>query len=197
VIAGFSTSRWGVTAYVTICVCTLGLGYLFFRWMPRLLIKLTGLPAPLKSCSWAVVEVSTWRCHPKSILHAKTRQNQWGEFTVHDISIEDYGSTLSTVFGPLSEEYSHGYDDDDDPILEHLKILDYRYMRLLFHPVIDKFVLNNTWADPRWTDIRSLRQGLDSDEREIRTQVFGKNVLEIKQRTVPQLLMDEVGSFSR
>lgn len=195
VIAGFSTSVWGFAAYVTICTCTLGLGYLLFRWMPRLRIKLIGSPTPLNSCSWVVVEVSPWDGHPKSTSRAKNGQNQWGEFTVHEVSTEVYGSTLSTVFGPPPKEFSDGYHDEDDPIMSELMILDYRYMRLLYHPLEDKFVLNNTWADPQWTDIKSLRQGLDSDERDIRDQVFGKNLLEIKQKSIPQLLVDEVGWF--
>lgn len=66
-------------------------------------------------------------------------------------------------------------------------------MRLLFHPLEDKFILNNNWADPQWTDVKALREGLDSDERDIRDRVFGKNILEIQQKSILQLLMDEVG----
>lgn len=194
VVAGFRTSLLGFAAYMFICVCTLGLAYLLFRWMPRWRIKLVGSPAPLKACSWVVIEVSFWTGRPKAHIWAKTGQNQWGEFTVHQVSTEQYGHPLSTVFGLPPKETLNGYhdDDDDDPILDTLKILDYRYMRLLFHPLEDKFILNNHWTDPEWMDIKALRAGLDSEERDIRDQVFGKNVLEIKQKSIPQLLMDEV-----
>jgi cation-transporting P-type ATPase 13A2 len=192
VIAGFKTSMFGYAAYTTTCICTIGLAYLLFRWMPRWRIKLVGSPAPLKACSWVVIEVSSWHGRPKSHTWAKTGQNQWGEFTVHNVSTEEYGHPLSTVFGFPPKEGINGYNDDDDPILKALRILDYRYMRLLFHPVEDKFILNNNWADPQWTDVKALREGLDSDERDIRDQVFGKNVLEIQQKSVLQLLMDEV-----
>lgn len=37
-----------------------------------------------------------------------------------------------------------------------------------------------------------MRAGLDADDRDSREQVFGKNALEIQQKSVPQLLMDEV-----
>ncbi len=192
VIAGFTTSMPGFAAYMTVCTCTLGLAYLLFRWMPRWRIKLIGSPAPLKACSWVVIEVSSWKGRPKAHIWAKNGQNQWGEFTVHDVSTEEYGHPYSTVFGLPTKETLNGYHDDDDPILENLKILDYRYMRLLFHPLEDKFGLNNNWVDPQWTDIKALREGLDSDERDIRDQVFGKNVLEIEQKSIPQLLVDEV-----
>jgi cation-transporting P-type ATPase 13A2 len=192
VIAGFTTSMLGLTVYMTTCICTLGVAYLLLRWMPRWHIKLVGSPAPLKACSWVVIEVSSWGGPPKANTWAKSGQNQWGEFTVHDVSTEEYGHPLSTVFGFPPKETSNGYHDDDDPILDTLKVLDYRYMRLFFHPLEDKFVVNNNWADPQWTDIKALREGLDSEERDIRDQVFGKNVLEIQQKSISQLLVDEV-----
>lgn len=192
VIAAFTTSTLGFTVYMTICICTLGVAYLLLRWMPRWYIKIVGSPTPLKACSWVVIEVSSWGGPQKANTWAKSGQNQWGEFTVHDVSTEEYGHPLSTVFGFPPKETLNGYHDDDDPILDTLKILDYRYMRLLFHPLEDKFVVNNNWADPQWTDIKALREGLDSEERDIRDQVFGKNVLEIHQKSIAQLLVDEV-----
>jgi cation-transporting P-type ATPase 13A2 len=57
VLAGFTTSTLGFALYTTICVLTLGLGYLLFRWMPRWQVRITGTPCPLGSCSWVVIEV--------------------------------------------------------------------------------------------------------------------------------------------
>lgn len=37
-----------------------------------------------------------------------------------------------------------------------------------------------------------MRAGLDSDERYRRELVFGKNHIEIRQKSIPQLLVDEV-----
>lgn len=61
VVAGFQTSALGYALYTTICVCTFGLGYLLFRWLPRWQVRIIGTPAPLHSCTWVVVEVSTNR----------------------------------------------------------------------------------------------------------------------------------------
>lgn len=66
VVAGFQTSRLGYALYTTICVCTFGLGYLLFRWLPRWQVRIIGTPASLRSCTWVVVEVSTMQfvdCH--------------------------------------------------------------------------------------------------------------------------------------
>ena len=73
-----------------------------------------------------------------------------------------------------------------------LRFLDYRYIRFYYHPLKDKFVLCTNWKDPSWSDVRSIRAGLDNDERYRREQVFGKNEIDIEQKSIPQLLVDEV-----
>ena len=79
-------------------------------------------------------------------------------------------------------------------MLTTLRFLDYRYIRFYFHPLKDKFVLCTNWKDDNWTDVRSIRIGLDSDERYRREQVFGKNEIDIQQKSIIQLLVDEVCS---
>jgi len=192
VIAGFTTSTIGFIIYVAICILSAGIGYLVFRWVPRWRVRLVGSAAPLRKCAWVVVEVSPWIARRLKRTRAKKSQNQWGEFTVHYVSTEEYGHPMSTVFTRPGKEKSSGYRFDDDPEMPILRFLDYRYMRLLYQPHEDKFVLNNDWWDPQWTDVKALRQGLDTEERDPRDQVFGQNVIEIQQKTIPQLLLDEV-----
>jgi len=43
-----------------------------------------------------------------------------------------------------------------------------------------------------WTNVKVMRAGLDADDRDSREQVFGKNAIDIQQKPVPQLLVDEV-----
>ncbi|TVY58655.1 putative cation-transporting ATPase [Lachnellula cervina] len=173
VVAGFRTSTLGFAVYTTICVLTLGLGYLLFRWLPRWQVRIIGTPCSLSYCNWVVIE------------------NQWGEFVVQDVESKEYGRSLSTVFGLSEKKYALSYDEDDDPVLEDLRILDYRYLRFSYHPLKDKFVLTNSWKDPAWTDVKSIRAGIDGDEKANRELVFGKNLIDIKQKTIPQLLLDE------
>ncbi|KAL8843099.1 MAG: hypothetical protein Q9170_000229 [Blastenia crenularia] len=127
----------------------------------------------LRDCSWVVVE------------------NQWGEFEVQDLTEVEYGHSVSTVFGSAEKNRYTEMEEDDDPVLSTLQFLDYRYIRFCFHPLKDKFMLCSDWKDANWTDVRSIRAGLDSDERYRREQVFGKNQIDIKQKTIPQLLVDE------
>ena len=66
-------------------------------------------------------------------------------------------------------------------------------MRFCFHPFKGRFVSIDSWKDPSWVDVKSIRVGIDGEEKESREAVFGKNLINIKEKTVPQLLMDEVG----
>lgn len=56
-IAGFQTSPIGQAIYTTICLLTLGVGWLVFRWVPRWHVKLVGKKASLRDCDWVVIEV--------------------------------------------------------------------------------------------------------------------------------------------
>ncbi|KAL9123309.1 MAG: hypothetical protein Q9187_000148 [Circinaria calcarea] len=174
VIAGFTSSYLGLVAYAVFCIVTLGLGYLLLRWLPRWRVRLVGSPKPLRECSWVVME------------------NQWGEFTIHNISAEKYGHSVSTVFGSQEKTSLREYDEDEDPVMILLRFLDYRYIRFVFHPLKDRFVLNSNWKDPAWTDVKAIRSGLDTDERLKREKVFGMNIIDIQEKSVPQLLIDEV-----
>ena len=172
VVAGFNTSLFGYALYLSICVLTVGIGYLIFRWLPKWNVKLVGKAMPLGKCDWVVIE------------------NQWGEMVIQNLSKQPFGQSLSSLFGH-SKGKLQNFDEYDDPILDELRILDYRYIRFCYHPLKDKFVLGNTWKDPSWNDITSVRSGIDGDEQEIRERIFGKNAIDIEQKTTGQLLMDE------
>lgn len=73
-----------------------------------------------------------------------------------------------------------------------LRFLDYRYTRFYYHPLKDKFLLSSDWKDSKWNDVRSVRIGLDTDERHQREQVFGKNQIDVKEKSIPQILVGEV-----
>ncbi|KAF2868504.1 hypothetical protein BDV95DRAFT_579980 [Massariosphaeria phaeospora] len=173
VVAGFKTSAVGFAAYLVLCTITVGLAWLLFRWLPRWRVALTGRATPLKECEWVVIE------------------NQWGEFVVQYVDQQTYGRSLSTVFGDLEKRAHLDYDEESDPVMSELRTLDYRYIRFCYHPLKDKFVLANTWKDTAWTDVSALREGLDNEERDYRELVFGKNLIDIAEKTTSQLLVDE------
>lgn len=174
VVAGFRNSTVGFIVYTMLCVGTLGLAWLLFRWLPRWQVALIGKNAPLKDADWVVIE------------------NQWGEFAVQEVVKQTYGRSLTTVFGESEKKRRGDWDEDEDPLISELLCLDYRYIRFVYHPIKDKFVLANTWKDPSWTEVNTLREGLDNEERDYRELVFGKNEIDIAEKSLGQLLVDEV-----
>lgn len=120
---------------------------------------------------------------------SNTIQDQWNQFTIQDVGSQSYGRPLSTVF---VDSRGHAYDEDSDPTITSLRFLDYRYLRFCYHPTEDKFCLISGWKDPAWANVKVMRGGLDADERDSREQLFGHNNIDIHQKTVPQLLIDEV-----
>jgi cation-transporting ATPase 13A2 len=173
VFAGFKTSSIGFAAYLLLCLATGGLAFLLFRWIPGWKVRLVGSPCALEECTWVVIE------------------NQWGELMTQNVEVAKYGHALSTVFGTQMKKRIMEYDEDDDPLMNDLRFLDYRYIRFVFHPLRDKFLLNNNFKDPSWTDVKAVRVGLDTDEKVKRETVFGLNLIDIKQKSIPELLLDE------
>lgn len=173
-IAGFSTSYVGFALYIFLCLVTGGIAYLVLRWIPRWYVAILGRATTLQNCGWVVVE------------------NQWGELAILTVESQEYGRPVSSVFGASEKLLSYGLDDENDPLLDVLRILEYRYVRFFYHPIKDKFLLSAGWKDPDWTDVRLVRSGLDSDEKTMREQIFGSNLIDIEQKSVGQLLVDEV-----
>ncbi|KAI2623275.1 hypothetical protein GGR54DRAFT_597429 [Hypoxylon sp. NC1633] len=174
VIAGFRTSKPGYAVYISLCFASLGLAYLILRWLPRWQVKLVGEPCSLHDSEWVVLE------------------NQWGEMTILKIQARPYNRPLSSVFGAPEKIFAQLLEDDADPLLTELRVLNYRYVRFFYHPLKDKFVMSNGWKDPSWTRVRALRTGIDGEEKDHREYVFGTNLIDIEQKSIPQLLVDEV-----
>ena len=174
VIAGFQTRLIGLSLYMVLCLATAGLAFLLFRWMPKWYVTLVGRPSPLADCDWVVVE------------------NQWRELVIMKVTTQIYGRPVSSAFGVPEKTVLYALDDDQDPLMDCIRSLDYRYVRLFFHPIKDKFIISSGWKDPEWTDIRAVRSGLDSDEKSTREVIFGQNIIDLEQKPMSQLLVDEV-----
>lgn len=78
--------------------------------------------------------------------------------------------------------------------MSYLRYIDYRYLHFFYHPLEDRFCLLNGWKDPAWANVKMMRSGLDADDRDSREQIFGGNIVDIKQKSVPELLVDEVST---
>ena len=113
--------------------------------------------------------------------------------SVLDVDARPYDRPLSTVFGSPDKLTAYMSGDDEDPIIQDLRMLNYRYVRFYFHPMKDKFVLGHGWKDPLWTGVRAVRVGIDNEDKTYREIVFGNNLVDIEQKSIFRLLVDEVG----
>ncbi|KAL4806028.1 hypothetical protein BDV18DRAFT_140397 [Aspergillus unguis] len=170
VIKGFKTTTSRAVLYYMLCTLTFGFAFLLFKWIPRWRIRLVGRVTPLSSCQWVVVK------------------DQWKQVSICKVSDQEYGRPLSSVFADTNR---YTYDEDGDPIVPQLRYLDYRYLRFFYHPLEDRFSLISGWKDPSWTNAKSMRVGLNADDRDSREQIFGKNTIDIEQKPLLQLLTDE------
>ena len=98
---------------------------------------------------------------------------------------------MSSCFAPSTAE-----EAEDDPVLEEIRYLDYRYIRFVFHPIRGKFQLMSNWRDPSWRNLKDVLDGLEGDTRDARAGLFGENVIDIEEKPILKLLIDEVLSTS-
>lgn len=173
VVTGFKTNRIGFLVYILFCCITGGFGYLVLRWLPRWKVRMVGRSSPLRVADWAVIE------------------NQWAEFSLHYVKAQEYGHPVSTIFGSQTKNEQDKYEEDVDPEVKTLRSIDYRYIHFIYHPVDDKYAISGTYKDPSWTSIKALKIGIDEEEKILRAQVFGQNVIDIEQKSIPRLLVDE------
>ncbi|CAO3644376.1 unnamed protein product [Cunninghamella echinulata] len=76
--------------------------------------------------------------------------------------------------------------------LQHLTLVEYRYVRLAYHPLFDKFLIIGFWKDHQWVSIKSLKLGLSTGKYIERLSVFGPNLINIHEKPITKLLTEEV-----
>ena len=113
----------------------------------------------------------------------KTDENQYSSLSIHRIRSTPYGLPLSSCFP--------GFEEEDDPVLEHIRYVDYRYIRFVFHPLKGKFLLMSHWRDS-WRNVNDVKDGLEGETQEARARLFGENVIDIEEKPLMALLLDEV-----
>ncbi|EPX71920.1 P-type ATPase P5 type [Schizosaccharomyces octosporus yFS286] len=173
-IAGYRTNKLRARIYNLICILTFGLVYLIMRWLPRHYIRFIGKREPLATAEWLSIET------------------QYGEISKSDIQVQPYENSLSTIFG-ASIRVATSEGTDNDPFVENFRYVNYRYMKLIFHPILERFLIQQDWKDPRWIrDTNVVKEGLERDAINDRTKIFGQNIIDLETKGVIQLLVDEV-----
>ncbi|KAF9435253.1 hypothetical protein BGZ76_006630, partial [Entomortierella beljakovae] len=154
-----------------------GILFLLGRWMPRRYISFVAEKCSMDLADSVVVE------------------NEWGQMTIENVLTKYYGGPINSVFSPqqMESHYDDGYDVVGPmEVLHNMRYIDFQYIRFIYNPVAKVFMQNSYWKDSEWTSIIKCEQGLGRESHQERAIVFGTNVIDVKEKTVGQLLADEV-----
>lgn len=179
-IAGYSDCLWKQTIYYMICMFTFGIGFLLLRWFPRYRINLLGNQRPLGKADWCVIE------------------NEYGELAIVNISKMRLNEPLShflTVTQKTTDEDDFEIQEpskEANPVVPFVHSFEYRYIKFFYNPVEDIFKTNSNWYDIHWLNVKNIREGCSQQLHEQRKDIFGENSIQIQQKTIGQLLLDEV-----
>ena len=180
-IAGYVDCWWKKLVYYVLIAGSCGVIYLVLRWLPKYRINLMGTPCALGVAHWCVIE------------------NEYGELATVLVTRTRFGERLSS-FLTIS---SWGQDDQDEealtdavkggnPVVPYILSFQYRCLKFFYHPLEDIFKTNSNWYDRRWLKVKNLREGMSQALHEQRSVVFGKNSIDIEQKSSLQLLVGEV-----
>ncbi|KAI5963290.1 uncharacterized protein KGF55_003082 [Candida pseudojiufengensis] len=169
-IAGYRDNWFKKILYYVLCVSTLGLAFIVLRWFPKYRINIMGTKCALGVADWCVIE------------------NEFGELQIQEITSKRFDEKLSD-FLINSESES---DVEKDPVVPNIHFFIYRYIKFFYDPVEDIFRTNSNWYDSRWLNIKNIKDGISQGTYEERIKIFQENSIEIKEKSIAQLLADEI-----
>lgn len=179
-IAGYKTSKFRMYSYIILCWLSLGMLYLVLRWTPRHKVNFYGIKTSLGKAEWVVVE------------------SEFGELSIINVNRKWYNRPLSTLLPSdtadnesVHHHHHHHHESRENPNIPILISFEYRYFTLIYSPLEDIYRTNSNWADPDWLDLYSVQRGLSTSVQEDRMLAFGKNSINLKQKTTSQILFDE------
>lgn len=174
-IAGYLNNLLKQTVYYGLCIVTFGMAYLILRWIPRYRINLIGDPCALGRADWCVVE------------------NEYGELIVVDVQKRRFNQRLSAFLNTVEDKTDElPTSQPTDPIIGNIHSFTYRYMKFFFNPLEDLFKTNNNWIDDNWRNVDKIGDGVSQNGYEERSIIFGENSIEIDDKSIGALLLEEV-----
>lgn len=177
-INGYTNCQWKKTFYLCSCFMTLGLGYLFFLWFPKLKFNMLGNKSSLKKADWCVIE------------------DEYGDLTVAKIIKKKLNQKFSSFLNVDTKSHesfsSLHFDEIKNPIVPYVHMFCYRYIRFFYHPIDNLFKTISNWNDPRWKDIENAKNGLYSSVYFQRLDFFNRNSLVIEEKSIFRLFKDEL-----
>ncbi|KAG0368660.1 hypothetical protein BGZ54_001471 [Gamsiella multidivaricata] len=177
---GYRFRQTRLYLYYLLCVLSGGIVFLLGRWMPQRYIAFVARKCEMSKAECIVV------------------QNEWGQMTMEPVFTKYYGGPIDSVFS--SEQMEEQVDGDDDSydetvttgMLHDMRYFDYQYIRFIYNPTVRLFMQNSQWKDPDWSRAANCGRGIGRETYQERTMVFGQNIIDVQEKTVGQLLVQEV-----
>ncbi|KAG0341214.1 hypothetical protein BG000_009845 [Podila horticola] len=179
IFTGYRYIKSRLYIYYVACFLSAGIIFLLGRWLPQRFISFVAMECEMSKADCVVVK------------------NEWGQIATEFIFTKYYGGPIDSVFSPDQLEKSQ--DDDasfEDTvatgILHDMRYFDYQYIRFIYNPMVQQFMQNSKWKDPDWSTITNCERGIGRETHQERTMVFGQNLIDVQEKTVGQLLVQEV-----
>lgn len=176
-IMGYRHVNFKLTIYYALCVLSLGIFYILCRWFPKLYI-------------YSTCEPSTFQF--ATVIYAN---NSWNLVELVKIKRQYYGSSLTNIFAALTAYSRKSPPSEMNAIsrdaiggsLSHLVYFTYHCMTFIFNPFTGLFVENTAWKPSR-----NIAAGLTESQHLERQIFFGKNLIDIPEKSTLGILGDEI-----
>ncbi|KAF9184509.1 hypothetical protein BGZ51_003318 [Haplosporangium sp. Z 767] len=178
IFTGYRYRQYRLYFYYLLCFLSGGIIFLLGRWMPQRYIAFVAQKCEMSRAECIVV------------------QNEWGQISTESIFKKYYGGPIDSVFSQEQLEKPEGDDGCDETVttgmLHDMRYFDYQYIRFIYNPSVQTFMQNSHWKDPDWSRAASCERGIGRETHQERTMVFGLNIIDVQEKTVGQLLVQEV-----
>ncbi|KAH7047823.1 hypothetical protein BKA57DRAFT_463445 [Linnemannia elongata] len=164
--------------YYLACVLSAGILFLLGRWLPQRYLAFVAEKCEMSQAESVVVK------------------DAYGQLVTEVVFTKYYGGPINSVFSPEQmekQEDDEGFDEAlSSGMLHDMRYFDYQYIRFIYNPVTYSFMQNSKWKDPEWLNVVNCDRGIGRETQQERTMVFGQNVIDVKEKTVGQLLVGEI-----
>ncbi|KAF9933570.1 hypothetical protein FBU30_005213 [Linnemannia zychae] len=178
VFTGYRLLQTRLYVYYLACIMSGGILFLLGRWMPQRYLSFVAERCEMNQAESVVVE------------------DEYGQLVTETVYTKYYGGLINSVFSPEQmekHEDDEGFDEAlSTGMLHDMRYFDYQYIRFIYNPVNCSFMQNSKWKDPEWSSIANCDRGIGRETQQERAMVFGQNVIDVKEKTVGQLLVQEV-----
>ncbi|XP_064894196.1 polyamine-transporting ATPase 13A2 isoform X9 [Columba livia] len=189
-VTGYQTKRWRVALCHAGSVLTAGLLLVLFHWKPSLEVQAKCKPCALGQADWVIIRDRFGQCFTTRVCAEPLGE---GSLEHHPgARLEDRRSSIA--IGVSEEEESRDtvrlQEREEKNILRYYLFEGMRYVWMEQRQAFCKVsVLDEGWT---CADLHLSQAGLDQQDHNTRTKIYGPNLIEVPVKSYARLLVEEV-----